>query len=218
MKKIIIVFICIFLCGCTTKYNLEISNNYFKEDIDILFDKDDLIIYDDEYINSGAEVDDQITPFLESDNFAIGTDKKYKKRVKKSDDYINVLMSYDYDEEEFKNSNTLNECFEHHTYKFDDVYYIHGYGNFYCLYTDNIDIVIKTKNNVINNNADEVNGNEYIWHVNSNNINNFDLEIEIEKGFSREYLIYIIVGILILLISFIIYNIAKSRNIKNNTI
>ena len=218
MKKFFIIILCILACGCTTKYNLEISNNSFKENIDVVIDKDDIIEYDDEYLNSGAEVDDQITPFLENDNYSIGTRKKYKKSVKKLDNYTNVKMSYNYDEKEFKESNTLNNCFEHHTFKFDDTYYIHGFGSFYCLYTDSLDIVIKTNNNVVSNNADEVNGNEYIWHVNNNNVNNFELEIEIEKGFSRETTIYIIIALSICLVAFVIYSIAKSRNKINNSI
>lgn len=221
MKKIIIILVCILLCGCTTKYNLEISNNSFKENIDITIDKEDHPVYSEEYINSGAEIDDQITPFLEQDTYSIDKNnykKKYKKEVKSINNYTNVKMSYNYDEKEFKNSNTLNKCFEHHTFKFDKKYYIHGYGNFYCLYTSNLDIIIKAKNKVISHNADDVNGNEYIWHVNYDNINNFDLEIEMEKGFSIEYMIYIITAFVVLMISYIVYKIAKIRNIKNNSI
>ena len=217
MKKVFIIILCVLACGCTTKYNLEISNNLFKEDIDVIIDKDNIVEFDDENVNSEVEVDDQITPFLKRDDYSIGKIKKYRKRIKKLDNYTNVNLFYTYDEKEFKNANTL-DCFEHHTYKFDDIYYIHGFGSFYCLYTDSLEIAIKTNNNVISNNADLVNGNKYIWYVNNDNVNNFDLEIEIEKGFSRDITIYIIVIVCISFVSFVLYNIARGRNKKNNSI
>ena len=217
MKKIFILIICIFVGGCTTKYNLEISNNSFKEKINVTIDRDDTVRNAEENINSVEEIDDQISPFLKKDNYSIGTTKKYKKAIKKEADYTNVRLSYIYGEEEFRNANTL-DCFEHHTFKFDETYYIHGFGSFYCLYSDDLEIVIKTNNNVISNNADYVNGNEYIWYVNNENVNNFELEIEIEKGFSRDVTIYIIVIVGFSFVAFIVYNMAKNRNRINNSI
>ncbi len=198
MKKLIILLLLTFLlAGCTSKYNLEISNNSFKEDINAVIKKDE-IPKDSKY--SDIELDDQITPFLKNEYPALFSkpDALYKKKVTYFDDYINVDMNYKYTAEEFENSNSLRLCFEDYEYLYDDTYYIHASGTFYCLYTDEMDINIKTHNKVIDHNADSVNGNVYTWHINGSNVNDVNILFEVKKGIELQKIVsYLIIGIIL---------------------
>lgn len=214
MKKVILIISLLFISGCTTSYNLEISNDSFKENITVYINKSEIPtkIYDD------IELDDQITPFIENDYPAISSDSKsyYKKVVTDAGDYYKVLMDYKYSEKEFGQSNSLKNCFENYEFGYDKKYYIHVYGNFYCLYSDEIKINIKTNNKVLKNNADTVNGNVYTWNINKQNEKDVDIEFEVEKGFSYLTLLYIIIGVLVILIPVIVYKFLQSKKRKVN--
>ena len=219
MKKMLfLVPLILFISGCSSTYNLEIGNDSFKENINIKFDKTEI---PSESIYEEIETDDQITPFLEEEHSAFFSKKNkyYEKKVVYYDDYIDVNLSYDYSSSEFKDANSLNSCFENFIFDDEDSYYIHVYGTFYCLYSDEISINIKTDNKVIRSNAVSVEGNVYTWKINSENINEIDIELEVSKGFPWKNIIkYAIIGglILVTMFSFIYY--IYNKNKKNNLI
>lgn len=218
MKKIIFLILILLVSGCTSNYNLEISNDSFKENINIKIDKD---LIPTESTQENIELDDPITPFLEGKQSALFSNEKvyYKKKVTYYDDYVDVTMKYNYTSNKFKDSNSLNLCFDDFVFEDDDTYYIHAYGTFYCLYTEDININIKTNNKVIKSNADSINGNVHTWIINSSNYNNVNIEFEVDKGFPwKKVLIYgstiiVVVGG----ISYSIYYI-YNKNKKNNSI
>ncbi len=218
MKKLLIFLLIVFLLsGCTSNYNLEISNNSFKENINATINKNE-IPTSSPYPE--IELDDQITPFLNKDYSAIFSDDKalYKKRVTYLDNYINVDMSYKYNEQEFYNSNSLKLCFDNYEFSYEDDYYIHAYGRFYCLYSDSLDINIKTNNKVLSHNADEVNGNTYTWHVNKDNLDNLDINIKVDKGINKETITTIIIVIFIIIILSIVGLVVYKKGSKENKI
>lgn len=220
MKKIMMIFACVILCGCTSKYTLEINNDSFKEIIDIVIDKNE-IPKKSENQESEIELDDRITPFLKQDTKAIfNNDKKnYKKKVKYYDDIIKVKMSYRYNKSEFLNSNSLNLCFDDAVFTYEDEFYIHAKGTFYCLYTDEVEVNIKTKNKVSKHNADKVNGNVYTWIIDRKNYNNVDIEISMEKGISTSQIInYIIFVVVIVIVGLVIAYKIYIKNKQENSI
>jgi len=219
LKKILLVFMLIFLTGCSTEYTLTVSNDSFKENIDVVIPKDIIPIETQEIIDAGIEIDDQITPFIKDKTASLITnDKYYKKKYIEYDDYYSINMKYTYNEENFKNSNSVNLCFEYPELDFSENYYINLQGKFYCLYSDSVDIKINTKNKVYYNNADEIDGNTYIWHINESNVDYVDIKIEIDKGISKTIFVYIGVAIVLLIaILFVVYKVfMKSR--ENNKI
>ena len=217
MKKIIFEFLCLLVCGCTANYNLEITEENFKETIDIKISKS-LIPEKSEYPE--IETDDQITPFLEGQTSALFSDSSvyYNKQVQDFSTYYDVKLNYKYLPGEFRDSNSLNLCFDNYVFEDEENYYIHATGTFYCLYSDELNISITTKNEVISINADKVKGNTYIWNVNGRNKNNVDIEFEVSKKIS--YMKYIKYGLLIILVIGSIYLINKLiiNNKKNNEI
>lgn len=221
MKKLIILGLFIFLTGCSVDYNLEVSNNSFKEKIDIVVAKPEQIEveYDPEnYI----EPDDQVTPFVENPTsaFFFNDNDNYKKKVKENGNLYEVSLSYDFSFNEFKEANSLNSCFENIDIKEEDnKYYIRAYGNFYCLYSDEFSIKLKTKNKVIENNAHSVNGDLYVWNINYENRNHVDVDIVIEKGLPlKKILINASILIVVMLgFGFIAYYLIV-KNKENNKI
>lgn len=217
MRKIIFIFIVLLVCGCTANYNLEITEESFKETIDIKISKS-LIPEKSEYPE--IETDDYITPFLEEETSALFSNPNvyYNKQVQDFSTYYNIKMDYEYLPSEFKDSNSLNLCFDNFEFYEDENYYLHATGTFYCLYSDEVKINITTKNEVITNNADEIKGNTYIWNINGRNKNNIDIEFEVSKKIS--YMKYIKYGLLIILLVGIIYLINKllTKNKINNEI
>ena len=216
MKRLLVsVLLLLLLCGCTTTYKLEISN------INIVFEKneDEDIETIDPVTGEKIESDNQIDSLLEADTYALfSKNSKYKKKIKKHDNYIDVNMKYTYSEKTFEDSNSLKLCFENAVFRNEKNYYIHAKGKFYCLYSDSMDIEIYSNNKVVSNNADEVNGNSYIWHINENNVDNVEIEFEVEKGFSKVNIIYITSILLFLVIGVIVYKISKNKRLINNSI
>lgn len=215
MKKILLIIVFLMLCGCTSNYKLEISNNRFSEHIEIFTDSmpDSANKYDE----FGAEIDNPLIAIIEDDVYSTTT-KKYKKRVKNNDNGVNITLDYKYDEATFAFANSLNNCFKTVEFHNDNTYYIHLSEDFKCLYSDSLDIEIVTKNKVLSNNAHEVLGNSYIWHISETNIDSIDIEIELEKGISTNNLIlYWSIGISTLLLMVAVF-IFYSKRVKNNSI
>ena len=218
MKKIIFLLLILLVSGCSANYNLEISNDSFKENINVKINKN---LIPEHTEQSDIEIDDPITPFLNDKTSALFSDEKayYKKKVVHFGDYVDVTMKYNYTSEKFKDSNSLNLCFEDFVFEDKDTYYLHAYGPFYCLYTDTIIINIKTDNKVIKSNATSINGNVHTWEINASNSNNADIEFEVSKGFPwKKVLLYgtISVGVVLIIGWFIYYVYKKNKN--NNSI
>ena len=217
MKKILLLFIFFLVCGCSANYNLEIANNSFKENIDIRILKSEIPASTN---NDGVEVDDQITPFINEQTPAFFKikDKFYSKKVYEQDDHYNINLSYKYTFDEFKNAYSINSCFENIEISGEDIYYINLKGMFYCLYSDSVDIKIKTNNDVINHNADRREGNTYIWSIHNGNINNVNILFEVSKDIKNKSIILEISIITILLIILgIVLKIVKKKNKENNS-
>ena len=215
MKKIILILFVLLVTGCTTNYNLEISENSFKESIDIKINKNEILTEPDP---EGIEVDDPITPFLSSKDpvFFTNSNIYYNKIVQDLGEYYIVNMNYEYNPADFKNSNSLNMCFDNFKFNDEKNYYIHAYGTFYCLYSDNMTINIKTNNKVLKNNADSVDGNVYTWKIDNNNKNNVDIEFEVTKkvSYTDIFITILLAVIIISLIGFVIY-ILKNKKRSN---
>ncbi len=194
-KCLLLSFLIIILSGCTNEYNINISDDKIEEE---------LISYiypiDTQYKHvDGIEDDDKITPFIEGEQYPFSDtyDKVYKKTIEKTNDYTKVSFKYDYTLDEFKNSRTLNVCFDNATYTNTKKYLYIKLENFKCLYSETLDINVKTDNKVMSNNADNKKNNIYTWHIDRDNINDKNIEIKIKKGMPfSDKMMYIGLGIL----------------------
>ena len=158
MKKYLILGLIILCCGCSAKYNINFVDNKITDEIVISYER-------------GGETDDEINGIF-SDSFnSIGRDEFYSFKNLSTKKEVIGNLSYEFSTENYSNANIPNSCFE--AFKFlydDDNYYLFAQGAFKCSYyayeeLDSLDITINTNHVVLENNADEVKNNKYIWHI-----------------------------------------------------
>lgn len=225
MKKILIIIGCAFLLtGCDVTYNLTINdNNSFDEDITMSFLKsntnyDDILVYRDNK-----------TPVSKNSS----EEKFYDSSVTENGNYYNLNYHYNHDIDGLKDSYFINNCYSNSSIVSteDEITFSSG-QNFSCfigddgLKADSVRINITTKLKVLDNNADEVNGNTYTWIISANNYLNKEINLTLKKNreFSLEAIdaegsassmTGIIVGIIIL-VGVLVYLFVRHQLRKNN--
>ena len=213
MKKIVLIILMLLISGCSSNYDLKISNNSFDENINFVVPSSSESVTD----NDTIEDDNRLNSIFKESIASVTTeDEFFKKEISKFDNYTIVELVYKHDEDSFKNATSINLCFEYPELKFEENYYINLQGAFYCLYSDSIDIKIKTSNKVYSNNADEINGDTYIWHINESNVDYVDIKIEIDKGIPNEvYVVIVFIGVLLVLLGYIGFKLYKKYKYEN---
>ena len=219
MKKIImmLVIFVFILTGCSSEYNLEISNNKIKENIKVeILDAD----FPKEVPGIDVELNDRITPFINNDQYPIfnNTKIKYKKKVTKVGDLTKVTLNHTYTHDEFRNSNTFKTCFEKASFKKTRKGYdLDLSGSFYCLYGDSIKINVKTNNVVLDHNADKVSGNVYTWVIDDKNVKDVDIYLSLSKRSAMiTPLLYVIISAIFLVGSIFAYRFYKLYKEKDS--
>ena len=208
MRRYIFIFliILILLCGCDGSYKLIIDDNNLKENISISVS---------DLSDSNNIVNKDYNPFHNN------LDIIYKKDIVNKNNNIYLNLKYNYQPEEFINSVAYSDCFYNRTYEnTDEYYYIKMNKLVECYYGFDYDIIIETKNKVSYNNADKVNGNSYIWHVNEKNKDNILVEIKVLKGKykSSENYFIIVCLLFILILLTLIYLIYRKKKMLRDII
>ena len=219
MKKLIplLVIFVFILSGCSSEYNLEISNSKIKENIKVeILDAD----IPKEIPGIDVDLNDRITPFIQNDQHPIFNNEeiKYKKKVTKVGDLTKVNLSYTYTHDQFRNSNTFKTCFEKASFmKTRQGYDLDLSGSFYCLYGDSIKINIKTNNVVIGHNADKVSGNVYTWTINDNNVKDVNIHFSISKKTKTiTTILYVVAAIIFIALAVFAYRFYKQYKEKDS--
>ena len=201
MKKIIVVLISLLLLtGCTIDYNLVIDKDSIKETITGTAYKEE---YEVREGDSGLNlfytyINDDINPLISGDGL-------YTKDINEIDNGINYKYDFIY-KNNYDKSKIINSCFENSNVKETDTYYsIELSGEFYCLYSDKININVISNYVVLENNAKEVNGNKYSWVIDdSSNVNiflNISKEIKYEEPSKTKFIsTFQLVGLIIFVV------------------
>lgn len=214
-KLYLIIPLLLLLTGCTVNYNLNIDQNKITENI------------------SGTVTNKEITPEIEGrsdvnpqyyylylDDSALTTDsnEKYTKEITDIEDGKKFNFNYTYNGN-YDKSKLINNCFENHIInENDEYYYIKLSGKFSCLYSDKININVISNYEVLDNNAQKVDGNKYTWVIDSSNNVNITLTVSktIEysatskaKTFSTFQLVGLIIFVLLTIVTYILY---KKKN------
>ncbi|MEG0576918.1 MAG: hypothetical protein RR500_03610 [Bacilli bacterium] len=173
MKKILLLLSVFLITGCSTKYNLEIKKDKLNEKIEINVPtnlstekKDEL-----EKIFKNKIPTQTNTESLDIENYKVN--KEFNKNGYK------YIMTHQFKTNEFYNHGLLNDCFETFQYKeTKSSIAIRAQGEFKCLYDNkNIKVAIKTDNYVSSNNANKIEGNQYIWNIKKEKDNNISLVV-----------------------------------------
>lgn len=228
MKKIrIIRIICLFLIvllvtGCEVNYELNFTDSDLDEKISI-------ILSENESTDENFEIMDYR---VKNEGFAKSSGKDQELYTYNRTNNKGVL-SYKYNVNDFSENHSIDQCYDSFNFvPTDDGYLLITSDVFRCGYFDYIpvdkyNIIITTNREVLDNNADRIEGNKYIWEIETNG--NVDIEKPIKIKFSNKtqkdllrdklssndsYVLAAILGILLLGIVtiFIIFTIKSRRN------
>ena len=203
----------ILLSGCTVNYNVEFVNGEFKEAIEFN-------VNSEEYT---------ATDLREMDLYAVyDTNEQilYDKNISENNGLVTGTFSYDYKGVDYNNSRVFRQCYDVYGVREDEeYYYIKTNGEFKCMIVDYISadevrINFKTNHEVVDHNADMVDGNTYTWIVNAANASDKPINITISKhdinsgGFKLNTLtIAFIIVILVAIIGYLVFSfIAKEKD------
>lgn len=168
MKKKILFLLILLITGCSANYNLNIENDNFEESIDVIVPSNDKALIS--HLNSFEQY--------------INENVIYDKKIKEGDISTNFNYSHTYSFNDFQNRE--NPCFlSSNLYQDNGIYTIFS-NDFVCfesfdMKADSYKINISTNYNVINNNADKVNGNTYTWNFKKNNYKNKSIIFQYSK-------------------------------------
>lgn len=170
-KKYLLIFLSIFfLTGCTANYELDITENVVTEKVtinnmDIDFNTKEI------YITNAMPVDNNLTCYLDYDRMVGPNEVKKEKNI----NYYNVQGTSDglkanatMQIDEYKDSRLANMAFSSiHINNYDHYISIYGFDgvDIFNQYQtlDSFQVKITTDKEVIEHDADHVNGNTYIW-------------------------------------------------------
>lgn len=220
MKKKIILFLLIVLfTGCDAVYNIDIDNNSVKETADFLYDNsaENEKIVNEYYKNN-------YMAFFDMDSLK---DMMYKKKKINGRKKIGINLNYDYLANEYQNSSLLDQCYYKKSFiQNDDYIILYTEGGARCFYKDedklldSLVININTKLKVLENNADEVKGNKYIWKLTEDNFTSKDIYIKIKRSKNKkngkEGIIFLVIIISFIIIFAFVMIFTMFRDKKNN--
>lgn len=217
MKKILLFIVCIFmLTGCDIEYNLTIDNDSFDEKVTLSLLKKDVSFED-------------MTNYLKN-KIPISNDRYetrfYEPSIDVHENSYDLVYDYSYDFSSFKKGFFVNNCYiDISIEENDDEISISSGKDFRCLNPDNgliadsAKINIKTELEVIENNADSVNGNTYTWNIDRNNYETKTVNLKVKKikenSFDFKFIIYTVIAMAFIISLFLL---AKKKIRKINRI
>ena len=224
MKKLFcITILVLFLTGCDVSYKLEFIDDDLTETITLTIP---------------ASEEKAINQLKNSSIYAINSSISQQLY---NVDYNQGLLNFDaryvytYSKDSFRHALYANECFDAFSFvQQDNNYVLSTSEGFKCMslyyyFTDSVNVEIKTNHLVIENNADRVVDNKYIWEIDNENADSKKIYIKFgqvnKKNFFEKILDYIkenkamviVIGIVVLAGTVtVIYIVIVSK--KNNEI
>ena len=162
--KIILMIVCLLiLSGCTATYEININDDKIIEKLRLI--ETNTTIFDKE-TDTGWTLRETFQSLLDNDDEF--SKSNYKVKSLNNDNQLGVEYSSS-SSESVLNSSILNQCYTNPKVNVvDDVITIDTGNDFKCYeYYENLEtvkVVLKTNHKVISTNADEQNGDTYIWN------------------------------------------------------
>ena len=235
MKRIvkigILLFISLFISGCTATYNLKINedgtindslvvnhkfsaatiNLYTKNKIPTSLDENCVLDYDTYDGSANEEYDENSNYYTVS--------------------YKNNMLSFQSQEliDNYDNTRIANLLFNNiHVNNYSNMISVYGYNGLAAFLSyrdlDSVVVNIEVSGNVVENNADKVVGNKYTWYFNKNTADSKELYIEMDSASKEKTVVskkskintsYILIGLFaILIILLIALKISQSKKQK----
>ena len=223
-KKILLFILCFFLVtGCDVKYDLTIDNDSYDEIVTLSFLK-------------SQNTYDDVSNYLEDEipiSYNPSEGVYYDSKIEEDDNYYNLIYNYKHDINSFTQSYFVSNCYPDFNVESNDKQIVLSSGSqFTCfegddgLSADSVEINITTNLEVLDNNADRVNGNTYTWNINESNYNNKPIEMTLQKSFEIEDVVpqneasnlSFIIVIAISVVALVVFVFVKHKARKNNNI
>ena len=186
-KKLLLVLVLFgsfLVTGCTVDYNLSFNDSELKETINI-----NLIGSE----NTEENIE-KMKYSLENEAVAIskrGIYKIYEFSDKQDKDKYIGSFTYNYSTTEFNDAHIIRQCYDSFNFVKTEKGYqlitsdIFRCGSYSYMMVDKYTITITTNHKVIENNADQVDKNKYIWVIENNN-DSVNINKPIKIVFSNE--------------------------------
>lgn len=227
MKKVLLLLCLLLFTGCSVKYHLDFRDDKFIEDVTLFS------VGNEEYNLIKKKEFAPVPAFV---NTPVDLEKP-----KKTDGFEyyslnahsnNVYLNYKFDVSDFKDSYLGNLCYSYFkVFETDEDYVVSTDNRFNCSLStygvDKIDVVITSNHEVLYSNAHEVNGDEYIWHINESNQDSANIQMSFSKyvvrskleNFFRNNTVKIVfVGVLMILLGIIFVVIIRIKFNRVNKI
>lgn len=180
-KLLVLLIIILFTTGCTCEYNLNIVDNDYMEAVNINADNQAEL--------NGLNVNWQVPTDKEEYNIGEkpGTTGTYKSELYDYKLTNNTLtFNHTFTRNSISKSSAISNCYDMATIKeYDSKIIISTSTRVKCFdkYPElsKITITINTDKNVINNNADYVNGKNYIWYLDKTKVDNRPINMTIDN-------------------------------------
>lgn len=224
MKKIILLFLFLFLSGCTAQYDLVYENENFSEKFSFLTDikyQDSVDYYRTSNILTRYDVDLGDIPNEEFPKYYDCYENKYLNQ----DGKIGLEFFYNLKNKKILSSSTIATSLFKNIYVSDNLIRADDVNNVFQDYEDldNLIITFKSDKNIYSSNADKIDNDIYYWYLNKDNYANksikivFDNDSKMVKKYKDsvnkflDYFVYIFLIFVLLFILFI-YNKVKKSN------
>lgn len=221
-KLVILSIFILFLCGCNANYELNIKDNNVTEKLELIntgFSNQQIEVF----TTNPLPIDKNIPSILGADETMMENQYDKLPGVKYYD--INahgkdMTVTGEMTIEEYKNSFLASQLFNSvNVNNYDNFISIYGYdGLFATTYyseLNKVNVKITTDKEVIEHDADQVEGNTYIWHFDKDTPNTKTLYIKMDsskvtkekKEKAEAQFSWILVGVFLGVFAFIIFGI-----------
>ena len=230
---LIILLSIIILSGCEASYTITIDKNNINEKIEVL-----------DNVSSNRTVTDVMENYkkqypvysnqdwVEADYSRVDGEEYYNQTYSIDDNGYHLFYEYTYPIEKYKDANSINYNYNYKdiTYKDNILKIAIGATNNRMKYVSdftNLTVNIITDYIVLNNNADSVIGNRYIWYINKNNNDekriNFEVDLsktqseidkeeKIKETKSRLLIPFLVISLIVYIIIILIIITKKRKN------
>lgn len=172
-KKILLLITLLLLTGCQATYNINF-NDEIEEEIRVYTENKDIELVTQKQTEEFYErLDDWERAY-----------EYYKREMYTDTEYTGYKYTDTFNYEEYDATTQLRKCYEDFKFTKNDFIELNTSNEFLCATyykeVNSIDIIINSKYNIINSNADEKDGNKQIWHINKNNYKNKPIILKID--------------------------------------
>ena len=196
MRKNLLLFIVVmfFLTGCGSSKLEEYSVNYKLDISDIFSERIVFALPKNAYKVADKFTDKKNTTYpleyslLKQDYYPIFSNKKdvYNKDIKKYNNQVDVILSYNYPEKHFVYANLITLCFEKYDIiSGDDYFEVKLSGAFLCNNKiKKLNIEVTSPYKVLESNGKK-NGNTYSWSIKKKDFSNVDVSYKISRDYKK---------------------------------